>query len=111
MLPSIEQHVDWIAHCVAYLRERDIAQIELQQAEDDCGNDTSTRSPAPTCARVQLVVRWRECFRASRACSCRTSRLAHLPGKCKEIVAAAGYRGFLLSGAVTCRATALEDSR
>jgi len=35
MMVSIEQHVDWIADCLAWLRERDIAGIEAaQQAED-----------------------------------------------------------------------------
>ncbi len=28
MLPSIEQHVDWIADCIAYLRDRGTARIE-----------------------------------------------------------------------------------
>ena len=36
MLPSIEQHVDWIADCVGYLREHGIARIEATaEAEDD----------------------------------------------------------------------------
>jgi cyclohexanone monooxygenase len=35
MLPSIEQHVDWIAQCIGYLRERAIASIEPSlEAED-----------------------------------------------------------------------------
>jgi cation diffusion facilitator CzcD-associated flavoprotein CzcO len=36
MLPSIEQHVDWIAECIGYLRQQGIAQIDATaQAEDD----------------------------------------------------------------------------
>jgi cyclohexanone monooxygenase len=35
MLPSIEQHVDWIADCLGYLRERDLKQIEASQAAED----------------------------------------------------------------------------
>jgi cyclohexanone monooxygenase len=36
MLPSIEQHVDWIADCLAYCQENGHKQINSsQQAEDD----------------------------------------------------------------------------
>ena len=36
MLPSIEQHVDFIADCIAYMRERELRLIEArQQAEDE----------------------------------------------------------------------------
>ena len=38
MMVSIEQHVDWIADCLTYLRARDLTLIEpTQQAEDDWG--------------------------------------------------------------------------
>ncbi len=38
MVKSIEQHVDWIGDCLAYLRERDIAVIEAQhEHEQDWG--------------------------------------------------------------------------
>ena len=48
MMVSIEQHVDWIADCIAYLRARDLAAIEATiEAEDgwvahvnDVGNTT-----------------------------------------------------------------------
>ena len=36
MIVSIEQHVDWIADCLAYQRERDVACMEATRgAEDD----------------------------------------------------------------------------
>jgi cyclohexanone monooxygenase len=36
MLPSIEQHVDWIADCIEYMREQKLDRIEATQtAEDD----------------------------------------------------------------------------
>lgn len=36
MLPSIEQHVEWIADCIGYLRENDLECIEpTLEAEDD----------------------------------------------------------------------------
>jgi cyclohexanone monooxygenase len=35
MLPSIEQHVNWIADCIEYLQQRQVAKIEpTQDAED-----------------------------------------------------------------------------
>jgi cation diffusion facilitator CzcD-associated flavoprotein CzcO len=36
MIVSIEQHVDWIADCIVYLRERDVRAIEAStEAEDE----------------------------------------------------------------------------
>lgn len=35
MLPSIEQHVDWIAECVAHLRTRGCASIEATREAED----------------------------------------------------------------------------
>jgi cyclohexanone monooxygenase len=36
MAVAIEQHVDWVADCIAYLRERDLASIDpILGAEDD----------------------------------------------------------------------------
>ena len=35
MIVSIEQHVDWVAECVAYLRERDVARLEATQDSED----------------------------------------------------------------------------
>ena len=36
MAVAIEQHVDWVADCIAYLRERDLASIDATvDAEDD----------------------------------------------------------------------------
>jgi cyclohexanone monooxygenase len=35
MLPSIEQHVEWIADCIRYLRERDLRRIEPRRDAED----------------------------------------------------------------------------
>ena len=35
MMVSIEQHVDWIADCLAHLRERDIDRIEATHEAED----------------------------------------------------------------------------
>jgi hypothetical protein len=36
MLPSIEQHVEWVADCIGYLREKGLSRIEAQaEAEEN----------------------------------------------------------------------------
>jgi hypothetical protein len=36
MLPSIEQHVEWVADCIGYLREEGLSRIEAQaEAEEN----------------------------------------------------------------------------
>jgi cyclohexanone monooxygenase len=35
MIVSIEQHVDWIADCLAYQRDSDVACIEATQGAED----------------------------------------------------------------------------
>src|SRR3954465_10310187 len=35
MIVSIEQHVDWIADCLAYLRERDLVSMEAKKDAED----------------------------------------------------------------------------
>ena len=54
MLPSIEQHVDFIADCLAYMKENGHHQIEPEiQAERDWGsdvNEVADQSLRSTCA-------------------------------------------------------------
>jgi cyclohexanone monooxygenase len=51
MMVSIEQHVDWIADCVAYLRSHGLDCIEaIQSAEDawvEHGNEVANRTLYP----------------------------------------------------------------
>ncbi len=35
MLPSIEQHVEWIADCIAYLRDNDLCRIEAEAGAEE----------------------------------------------------------------------------
>jgi len=35
MVPSIEQHVNWIADCIGYLREHDLGRIEASREAED----------------------------------------------------------------------------
>ena len=98
MVPSIEQHVDWIADCIAYLRDQRhrrasrptpggrgrVGRPRQRGREPDALSHRATRgTSAPT-------------SRASRACSCRTSASRPTSQKCNE-VAAKGYEGFALA--------------
>lgn len=53
MLPSIEQHVDWIADCIGYLREKGVRRIEpTYEAEDRWVahvNEAANRTVYPSC--------------------------------------------------------------
>jgi cation diffusion facilitator CzcD-associated flavoprotein CzcO len=96
MLPSIEQHVDWIADCIGSMRERGLRRIEPTEAGED-----------GWVAHVNAVAD------ATLYPSCNSWYLgANIPGKprvfmpylgfpayvqkCAE-VAAGGYQGFALS--------------
>jgi cyclohexanone monooxygenase len=97
MLPSIEQHVEWIADCIAYLAQHGMERIEPRvEAEDD------------------WVAHVNEVAGANLRSSCSSWYVgANVPGKprlfmpyiggfpayvkkCNEVVAA-GYEGFALS--------------
>jgi cyclohexanone monooxygenase len=53
MLPSIEQHVEWISECVAYLDEREVTGIEPSREAEDAWvehvNEVAEESLYPTC--------------------------------------------------------------
>ena len=96
MLPSIEQHVNWIADCIGYMRERGLARIEPNlDAENNWVahvNDVANTTLYPQCNSWYLG--------------------ANVPGKprvfmpyigfptyvqkCEEVVAK-GYEGFTLN--------------
>ena len=99
MIVSIEQHVDWIADCLGYLRDRGLGSIEAtpdaENAWVDHGNEVAHTTLYPSAASWYMG--------------------ANIPGKprvfmpyiggvgayrlkCDEI-AANGYEGFALSGA------------
>ena len=73
MLPSIEQHVEWIADCIGYLRDerRSAASRPQPRGRGRLGRRTSTRSPAARSARPATPGTSAPTSRASRACSCR----------------------------------------
>jgi cyclohexanone monooxygenase len=96
MLPSIEQHVNWISDCIGYLREHGITTIEVEREAEDAWvehvNEVAGMTLYPTCNSWYLG--------------------ANVPGKprvfmpylgfppyvekCNE-VAAKGYDGFALA--------------
>ncbi len=53
MIPSIEQHVNWIADCVEYMREHDYACIEATEEAQDAWvahvNEVANGTLFPTC--------------------------------------------------------------
>ena len=54
MIQAIEQHVDWLADCLAHMRDIDAASIEPIEADEDAWvahvNDVSTVSLRSTCS-------------------------------------------------------------
>ena len=95
MIVSIEQHVDWIADCLAYLRERHRTRIEATaRGGGASGCSTSTTWATPPSIRRRTPGTWGRTSPASRASSCPTSAGSALyRQKCDE-VAAKGYEGF-----------------
>jgi cyclohexanone monooxygenase len=104
MIVSIEQHVDWIADCLAHLRSRGIDCIEASEDAEDAwvehGNEVASQTLYPLANSWYMGV--------------------NIPGKPQvfmpyiggvgvyrdtcEAIAAAGYRGFLLSDPTTALA-------
>ena len=96
MLPTIEQHVEWIADCIGHLRARNLRRIEATLEAEDAWvarvNDIAAGTLFPTCNSWYMG--------------------ANIPGKprvfmpfigfpryvetCNEVVAG-GYAGFALS--------------
>jgi cyclohexanone monooxygenase len=97
MIPSIEQHVDWISECLRYMREKGIALIEPRREAED-----------------HWVTHVNEVAATHLRSACNSWYIgANIPGKqrvfmpyiggfpayqkkCQEVVAA-GYEGFVLS--------------
>ncbi len=97
MMVSIEQHVDWIVECIAYLREHGIAAIEPSAAAEDAWMDHHR-----AVGDASLYPRAKSWYMG-----------ANIPGKPRvllpyvggvgayrelcDTVAASGYEGFILS--------------
>jgi cyclohexanone monooxygenase len=98
MMVSIEQHVDWIAGCIAYLREHGIATIEPTTAEEDAWVEH-----VRDVGDASLYPRARSWYMGANIPGKPRVLLPYVGGvgryreRCDE-VAESGYAGFLLDG-------------
>ncbi|HEY3614105.1 MAG TPA: cyclohexanone monooxygenase, partial [Gaiellales bacterium] len=98
MMVSIEQHVDWIAGCIAYLREHGIATIEPTTAEQDAWVEH-----VRAVGDASLYPRAKSWYMGANIPGKPRVLLPYVGGvgryreRCDE-VAAGGYAGFLLDG-------------
>jgi cyclohexanone monooxygenase len=96
MLPTIEQHVDWIADTLGYLRKRGLAHIEPSvQAEEDWGahvGELAGRTLRYTCGSWYLGV---NIPGKPRVFMPYIGGFPRYVEKCNE-VAGSGYAGFVL---------------
>ena len=97
MLPSIEQHVDWIADCLAYLREHGLRRIEPQRDAEDAWvahvGEVADASLRSTCSSWYVGA---NVPGKPRVYMPYIGGVAVYAEKCAQI-AAAGYEGFALS--------------
>ncbi len=100
MLPSIEQHVNWIGDTLAYLRERGLARIEAtppaQEAWVAHVNETAAPTILPTCNSWYLGAN----IPGKPRVFMPYLGFAPYVAKCQEVVAN-GYEGFTLSAAAS----------
>jgi cyclohexanone monooxygenase len=101
MVPSIEQHVEWIADCLEYLREHRIARIEAsEKAQADWVAHTAA------IANATLMPQADSWYLGANVPGKPRTFMAYLGGlgpyrqRCDE-VAAEGYAGFELTPALT----------
>jgi cyclohexanone monooxygenase len=106
MIVSIEQHVDWITDCVEYLRERNVATIEPDQAAEDAWVDHVN-----TVAGFTLMTRANSWYIGANIPGKPRVFMPYVGGlgayaqKCQQ-VAEAGYEGFVLGAGEREKATA-----
>jgi cyclohexanone monooxygenase len=96
MAMSIEQHVDWIADCIAYLRDHGIASIEARQDAEDVWvshvNDVASQTLYP------LANSWYVGANIPGKPRVFMPYIGGFPAYCQKCdeVAANGYQGFTL---------------
>jgi len=109
MLPSIEQHVDWIADCLVYLRSRRMTQIEpTLEAENEWVahvNEVAGTNLRSTCSS------WYVGANVPGKPRVFMPYIGGFPAYLQKVneVVAAGYRGFAMSGSKTDAANLLSD--
>ena len=97
MLPSIEQHVDWIADCIAYMRTHRLARIEPQRDAEDAWvahvGEVAGLSLRSTCSSWYVGA---NIAGKPRVYMPYIGGVSVYAQKCEE-VAGAGYAGFTLA--------------
>ena len=97
MMVAIEQHVDWITNCVAYVRDQGVSSIDVTvEAEDEWVehvNAVASRTLFPTAASWWMGA---NVPGKPRVFMPYIGGFPQYTGVCDD-VAAAGYRGFTLS--------------
>ncbi len=105
MVVSIEQHVDWIADCLDYLRQNDHETIDpTQQAEDDWMAHVDSLAQATLYPRANSWYVGANIPGKPRNFTIYVGGCGAYRREC-DAVTAAGYRGFVLTG----RKTKLEQ--
>ena len=96
MLPSIEQHVEWISDCIEYLNENHLSTIDVSiDAENEWVrhvNEVGNTSVYPRCNSWYLGAN----VEGKKRVFMPYLGVPPYVEKCKEVVAA-GYKGFVLS--------------
>ena len=96
MLPSIEQHVEWVADCIEYLQSHDLRTIEAQPEAEEAWvehvNETAELSIYPNCNSWYLGANVEGKSRVFMP----YLGVPPYVEKCKAVVAN-GYEGFALS--------------
>ncbi|MSQ59888.1 MAG: NAD(P)/FAD-dependent oxidoreductase [Betaproteobacteria bacterium] len=98
MIPSIEQHVDWVTECLRHMREKGIALIEpVREAEDQWVNHVNEVADAHLRSACNSWYIGANIPGKQRVFMPYIGGFPAYQKKCKEVVAA-GYEGFALSG-------------
>ena len=99
MLPTIEQHVEWIADCITFLRDNGVSTIEAERGVEDAWvdhvNDVASKTLRYECNSWYLGV---NIPGKPRIFMPYIGGMPAYRQKCDE-VAAAGYAGFQLTNA------------
>jgi len=99
MLPSIEQHVEWIAECIAHLRERGIARMEATAEAEEAWVEHVRQVAGPNLRSV--CSSWYVGANVPGKPRVFMPYIGGFPqyvAKCEEVVEA-GYAGFVLGQA------------
>jgi cyclohexanone monooxygenase len=97
MIVSIEQHVEWVADCIAYLQERDLATIEASvEAEDAWIEHSNERAERTLLPQADSWYTGANIRGKPRVFMVYTGGVGAFRRRCTEI-AEQGYTGFVVS--------------